>query len=259
MGTWGYGIRQNDTVGDVQSEFEEYLKTNPDVAAATEHVKKEYAELLDDEDEAPLFWQALAEMQWTYGTLDPQVLKQVRSDLKSEIQFDLWRAESEADYRKRKSAVEKFITKIEQPRPKPKKMPKVVLRKPLFAAGDCLAIRLSNGQYGAALVTAADDSNPGYGENTVVTLDYLSDKKPTTGDFRRRDWLRLTHHTWDGEINVLRYLALEFSNAKKRIEVVDTIPILKTDPTDSNSIGGWDGVGIQILLQRAWEKEQRGK
>jgi hypothetical protein len=44
-----------------------------------------------------------------------------------------------------------------------------------------LSIRLSNGQYAAALVLAADHSNVEYGVNLIGVLDYLSLEKPTIG------------------------------------------------------------------------------
>ncbi|QDT48204.1 hypothetical protein Pan258_22440 [Symmachiella dynata] len=251
MGFWGHGVQQNDTVSDVEIAFEAFLKKDPDVAAATEHVKKQYATAIDDEDEAPLIWQALANMQWTYGILDPQVLEKVRADLKSGIELESWRAESEADYQKRKAATEKFIAKLETPRPKPKKMPKVVLRKPKFAAGDCLSVKHLNGQFGAVFVTVANDSNPEDGYNLVVVLDYLSNTRPTLDVFKVRKWLK--RDTPDGQGNsayVLAYDQEGYHQAKQRLEIVGNLPVEELDPKRTASGASWITVGDEILRDR---------
>jgi hypothetical protein len=42
------------------------------------------------------------------------------------------------------------------PNPRPKKSQRTISRPPNFEAGDCLSVRLSNGQFAAAIVLVAD-------------------------------------------------------------------------------------------------------
>jgi len=78
MGAWGTGVRQDDFVLDVAGEFEDHLKDGNSLGDATAFVRRKFSDALDDEDEGPLFWLALADMQWKYGDLDPSVLLRVQ-------------------------------------------------------------------------------------------------------------------------------------------------------------------------------------
>ena len=248
MGAWGYGIRQDDFVLDVIGAFEDLLKAGQSVAGAAAAVKAKFASSIDDTDDGPLLWLALADMQWTYGRLDPHVLDRVRQDLDSGRSLDPWR-ENQRGLLRRRAALEKFIRKIAAPNPRPKKPPRPVVRPPNFQPGDCLSIRLSNGQYGAALVLAADHSIPEYGKNLVGLLDYLSPEKPTIEAFRRRNWLVPDHGAWNGKIALAWYQPIGFRAAKGRLQIVGHIEILKSDPDDSNIYCGWKGIGEQAIPQ----------
>lgn len=252
MGAWGTGIRQDDVVLDVVGTFEDHLKAGRSVAEATAAVKAQCAGSLSDADEGPLIWIAIAEVQWTYGQLDPQVLKHVQDDFASERGLDLWREDARVLSR-RIAVLEKFIARISAPNPRPKKGAKTVVRAPKFQAGDCLSIRLANGQYGAALVLAADHSEVENGRNLVVVLDYLATEKPGLDVFRARNWLICTHHHWQNHVELAWYLPVGFRKAKDRIEVVGQIQILASDPNDSNFYNGWGKVGEEVVLQRQWD------
>jgi len=64
---------------------------------------------------------------------------------------------------RRTAVLKRFLGKVENPNPRPKKTPRITVRAPKFQPGDCLSILLSNGQFGAALVLAVDNSNAEYG------------------------------------------------------------------------------------------------
>lgn len=259
MGAWGHGIRQDDFVCDVIGAFEELLKAGTSVAHATEAVKATFAAARKDADDGPLFWIALAEVQWTYGDLEPQVLKRVKEDFDSGRALTLW-ADDRRGLARRRAALEKFIGKIAAPNPRPKKPPKVVIRAPKFRPGDCLSIQLANGQYAAALVLTADHANVEYGKNLIGVLDYLSPEKPTLAIFRKRHWL-VTHHSWNDiksqRMELAWYVAARFRAVKDRLEIVGQIEILDSDPKDSNIYcSNWAGLGEQVIQQR--ERDAKG-
>src|SRR5262249_18820413 len=158
--------------------------------------KSKFAAEIKDTDDGPLFWIALADAQWTYGGLEPQVRKHVQEDFDSGRSLDRW-TDDQRGLSRRRAALATFLSKIAEPNPRPKKPPKVIVRAPKFRPGDCLSIRLSNGQHAAALVLAADHSNVEYGKNLIGVLDYLSHDKPTIDVFRKRKWLVWTHHSWN--------------------------------------------------------------
>lgn len=93
MGTWGSGLYQNDMSDDIKECFIDKCKRGHTIEEATEISIKEYAEELQDEDDAPNFWFALADIQWKYGKLLPKVKENALyhiEELKKEIynEFD---------------------------------------------------------------------------------------------------------------------------------------------------------------------------
>jgi hypothetical protein len=258
MGTWGYGIRQNDFVCDVIGAFEELLKAGKSVADATKSVRSKFANAVGDPDDGPLFWIALADVLWAYGELNPQVLTHVKEDFDSGRSLSQWR-EDPRGLRGRTAALEKFITKIAARNPRPKKPPKVVIRAPKLRPGDCLSMLLSNGQYGAALVVASDHSNVEHGKNLVGVLDYLSPRKPSMDVFHKRKWLIRTHHDWNKQMDLAWYLGVGFRAARDRLEIIGQVEILESDPKDSNSYCGWAGIGEQVIMQRDWKTDLRSR
>lgn len=254
MGAWGHGIRQDDFVCDVIGVFDDLLKAGKSVAEATGAIKSKFASEITDADDGPLFWIALADAQWTYGGLEAEVLLRVQDDFDAGRGLGRW-TEDERVLARRRAAIVKFISKISDRNPRPKKPPKVVVRAPKFARGDCLSIRLASGQYAAALVLVADHSNVECGENLIVVLDYLAPEKPTIQVFCNRKWLIRTHHNWKNAIDLAWYQALGFRPVKDRIEIVGQIEILDSDPKESSWYCGWAGIGEHALLQREWDAD----
>jgi len=245
MGAWGYGIRQDDFVLDVVGIFEDLLKAGHSVPDATKTVKARFAAETNDSDDGPLLWLALADVQWTYGELESEVLSRVQGDFDSGRSLDAWREDTRGLLRRR-AALEKFISRIAVPNPRAKKPPKVVVRAPKFQPGDCLSIRVANSRYTAALVLSADHSTAEYGKNLVGVLDYLSPQKPPLEVFRTRKWLVRTRPGWSNAMDVAWYLPMGFRTAKDRLEVVGHVEILDSDPKDSNRYQGWRGIGEQV-------------
>ena len=253
MSSWGTGIKQDDLVRDVIACFNERLKDGDTLEEATRAVLGQYSEVLEDQDEGPRVWIAIAEAQWTYGELAKGILDRVKHDFEHGVGLDLWKEASEESLRERRQEIKHFIEKISVPNPKPKKRPKRVSRAPRFAAGDCLAIKLANGQYGAGLVLAADHSDPEYGKNLIAVLDYMSRDRPSPKVFKKRRWLKLTHHQWKGKLDLSWYLPVHFTKEKDRFEIVGHIKIRLTDPKQSSQYASWQSLGSGVVLQREWD------
>jgi hypothetical protein len=253
VGTWGFGVEQDDFVRDVIGEFDDVLKRGGSIDSASDIVLKRFADAVGDSDDGPLLWLALAQAQWTYGEASPAVLSRVTSDLDSGAGLDRWADESPAVLDKRLQRLHSFVDKVQRPNPKPRRFPKLIVRKPIFRAGDCLAIDLGEGRYGAALILVADESEPEYGMNLVATLDYLDTQPPDIDVFRRRPWLRLTHHNYGDELDVVWYQAQGFRAVRDRFTLVASVPIEPGDPKDANVYHSWRFLGNQVLFQREWD------
>ncbi|MFC4104248.1 hypothetical protein [Paenibacillus xanthanilyticus] len=183
MGTWGEGIAQDDVVLDVIGTYQQILKYTQDIAEATRICLENYRDVLEDEDEGPLVWLGIAKAQWSYGKVDESIIAQIEQDLEQENGLDSWKDVSEKALLKRKQALQTFLEQCRQPNPKVKKIPKLVIRKPLFQDGDCLSLQLSETKYGAAVVIETDEKDPEYGKNAVVALEYFGSEPPSAAIF----------------------------------------------------------------------------
>lgn len=72
MGTSGTALYEDDTAHDVRHEDLELL-ANGSPADATQTIVASWAGALNDTDEGPVFWLALADTQWQHGCLSEEV------------------------------------------------------------------------------------------------------------------------------------------------------------------------------------------
>jgi hypothetical protein len=240
MGSWGYGVRHDDFVCDVIGEIEDALKSGKTIAEATAAVTSRSSGAIEDTDSDPLFWIAVADVQWAYGALDPAVLQRVRNDFATGRSLLAWE-EDRRGLERRRSVLEKFIRKLEVPKARPARA-RTIVRAPKFEPGECLSIHRVNGEYGAAIVLAADHSTPEYGKNLVGVLDYGSRTSPTMEVFVTRQWRALSHHGAGDRLSVGWYYPTGFRKVKDRIAIVGRVEILDSDPKDSTFYFGWGNI-----------------
>lgn len=73
MGTWGKRLYQNDVAQDVRDAYMEALRKGEEDDMFLQRFLQDYICFLDDVDDTPIFWCALADTQWTVGRLDDTV------------------------------------------------------------------------------------------------------------------------------------------------------------------------------------------
>jgi hypothetical protein len=261
VGAWGFNILQDDTPADVYGDYVESVNAGLTHAEILKRLTQQYREVLQDKDEAPLFWLAVARAQWDYGALEAGVLARIEGIVARGGDWSRWAEAGPKSVQRRRRALDQFLAKLRMPNPKPRRPRKGILRSPVFRAGDCIAIRLSDGEYGAAIVTACppEESRPGadtYGINVVAQLRYKSPEKPTPEVFERREWLRVNHHGWRDEPNVVNVMSLRFRGVRGQFEVVGSTRIRAEDPKTSRTYAGWD-FAEQMVFQARWEAGDR--
>ncbi|MGC4032598.1 MAG: hypothetical protein QM754_12865 [Tepidisphaeraceae bacterium] len=253
MGAWGVNILEEDNAADVYGEYIERFNAGE----AHEAIVAALLEAMPDEDERVSTWLGLAKAQWDCGALAEATANEVRRIVETGDDLDRWGEPGDKTRAARERALRTFLAKLAEPNPRPKKRRKGTIRKPIFKAGDCLAIRLSDGDFGAAIVTAEppEAPRPGadtYGINVVILLNYKSPEKPTPEVFERRQILKLTHHSWKDKLQVTRVMAIRFKAVRDRFEVICRTAIRPNDPTQSNSFSGWE-FAEQVVLQHRWD------
>ena len=127
MGTWGTGLYANDTTCDVRDTYIKYLQNQLDDQSAYEKITQTFSGCVNSEDEAPLFWYALAETQWKTGRLTPEVRDMALDWIAKEGGLDLWK-DTPGKGAGWKKTLGKLKEKLESPVPKRKNIrkPKVI-------------------------------------------------------------------------------------------------------------------------------------
>ena len=143
MGAWGTGLYQDDTTCDVKEEYLNLLKIGTEPEEAMEEMIINWEDCIEDVEEGPLFWFALAETQWRYGLLDEKVKEIALQYIEEGIDLERWE-EDQKLYTKRKAELEKLKEKLESEQPKGKKIPKLHLIKRIFNTGDIILYQIQN-------------------------------------------------------------------------------------------------------------------
>ena len=252
MGIWGVGILADDDAADVNQYYTDRYDSGQNHQAIRLAIEQRFAEEFQDEDTGPIVTMALAYSQWECGYRDPEILTKVSHIVHSGINLERW--ENTAEYEARAEALRQFLAQLEAGNPKPRKRNKSRKPKAIFRAGECLAIRLSDGEYGAALVLAEVYRKTG-GANLIGLLAYKAILKPSHEVFEGRKWLLLNHHKYEDDLAAHWCFPEDFPNDGS-YESVGHSDIRDTDPTNVTQIGGWV-FGRELERQLRWEAGER--
>ena len=146
MGCWGTSLYSNDTACDIRGDYVDLLKRGNTNEAATQTLIENNRDVLTDEEEAPLFWFALADTQWNYGRLLPQVKEQALHYLENR-EAELQRWEDSGDARLTAAwnhTLDTLQEKLNKPQPPEKKVYRYRLYQDKWALGDVFAYRFTS-------------------------------------------------------------------------------------------------------------------
>jgi len=144
MGAWGPGLYQDDVAEDVKTDYVNLLKIGKTNQEATDKMIKDNQMIINDFDEGPIFWFALADTQWKFGRLLPNVKDNALMYLKKEDDLKKWETENRASYKYRKKVLEELIQRLNSPMPALKKISLYKYFKCSWNVGDTYAFRLES-------------------------------------------------------------------------------------------------------------------
>lgn len=144
MGAWGPGLFQDDVAEDVRDGYRELVGDGLPGPAATDELMRRMADAIEDADDGPVFWIALAATQWKLGRLEDRVRNRALAAIRAGGDLARWEHVAE---RRRRSQV---LSKLEQdllspPRPVSKVPAKLRTTTPL-RRGDVASYRLTDGR-----------------------------------------------------------------------------------------------------------------
>jgi hypothetical protein len=259
MGAWGTGILSDDTVRDVIGDYLDLFNRGNSPESIRQKIVEKYAGSVRDADEGPLIWFGIAKAQWDCSHLEQFVLSKIREIVEDGLGLARWAEQGERQLERRKTALKQFLIKLETPNPRARKPRKAIKRKPKFQPGDCIAVRLRDGDWGAILVLqgepeSVDPFEETYGKNLIINLRYKNPEMPSLEVFEKREWLYWNHHNWKNHLNLYYVMALGFRQVKDRIVHIGTIPLRSTDPQTSKSYSPWSNIVETMYTQDRWDR-----
>lgn len=223
MRAWGTGIKDNDTSSDIYDDFFDFYNEGQKPADISKKLIANNQELIRERFDSNNFWLTLALAQWETKSLDSEIFQRVKIIVESGQDIQVWK-ELDADddtLKKRQRDLEKFLLKISVEKVKPKG--KERSKRPVFLKGDCLVFKLDNGNYGGAIVLAADTK---YGYNLVVTTRLNQPNIPTAKDFENSVLLYIKDSDLKDEPQTTWYIRNHFkTEGSHHFEIATTIKI----------------------------------
>lgn len=193
MGAWGAGLYQDDVTCDIKEDYLDRLRIGYSNEEATDEVIEYNLDYIEDEDDGPLFWFALADTQWKYGRLLPKVKKEALKHLKSGKDLERWQ-ENKRLYGKRKQVLKNLEEELNSPQPPEKKVTKLVIKKANWQVGDVLLYQIHDVEfekhkwykkYILFRVIAKTETNIGslpreysHEQNVVALYNWIGDEVP---------------------------------------------------------------------------------
>lgn len=178
MGAWGTAIFSDDTARDVRESYVDLLGdglTGPD---ATKALLDEWSGSLEDPDDAPVFWLALAATQWKCGRLETHVRQQAFNVIENGSDLARWKSRAK-DLKKRKLVLERLRLQLTSPQPPEKRIPKRFRDSNEWQVGDLVAYRLLSGRF-VILRTIGHHTDKGGTGPICELLDWRGDQIPNS-------------------------------------------------------------------------------
>jgi hypothetical protein len=119
MGVWGTAIFSDDLAADLRNDFRALIGEGMSSAQAIDRLLAEYASSLEDNEEASVFWIALAAIQWKLGRLEDRTKREALHIIESGRDLERW--ENPRHRNKRSAVLEKLRKELlseNQPEPK---------------------------------------------------------------------------------------------------------------------------------------------
>jgi hypothetical protein len=178
MGAWGTALFSDDTACDVRDSYTDLVSDGLTGPEATKTLLREWSASLNDPDESPVFWLALAATQWKCGRLESYVLQQALNVIDSGSDLAKWES-SPKDLKKRKVVLEKLRLHLSSPQPHEKRIPKRFRDTNEWRVGDLVAYRMQSGRL-VILRTIGHHSDKGGTAPIFELLDWSGEQIPTS-------------------------------------------------------------------------------
>lgn len=159
MGAWGAGVFSDDLACDIRDQFRELIGDGKSTEAATKQILVDYDDTLDDEDEGPSFWIALAATQSQCGRLMDRIGDKAVKIIDKGGDLARWKAldGNAKDLAARKAALSKLRKALLGPQRQPTKIRKAYADQTDWKVGHAISYRLKSGNFVIMRVLGIED------------------------------------------------------------------------------------------------------
>jgi hypothetical protein len=251
MGAWGTGIFSDDLACDIRAEFRELIGEGVDTAEVTRKIIAKYKETIDDPDEGPLFWLALAATQSRCGRLIADVRKRAIRVIDAGKNLETWKENGDPkDLKKRQQVLLKLRAELVGAQRQPTKIRKEFHDRTEWNVGYAISYRLLSGKLVIMRVIGLEDNKSLI--PIVELCDWIGDTVPDRKAIERlprrqtRRYFELQKagklHRQDRETD---HKFTVYSNARRhypasRLSVVAMgLRVKRTDNIGACYFGGW--------------------
>lgn len=145
MGTWGVAIFSDDLAADLREDFKNLIGDGLTATQAVDKLLIEYQSSLEDQDEQPVFWIALAATQWSLGRLEERTKREALEIIESRRDLERW--DPPATKSKRAIVLEKLRGELLSQPPEPKRVPRRIKEANDWDIGEMIAFQLNSGRW----------------------------------------------------------------------------------------------------------------
>ena len=144
MGTWGPGIFSDDFACDLRDQSRDALADGRSLSQAVADMERAYRVEVDDPDQAPVFWLALAATAWKLGRMDAALQARALAVIAAGAELHLWEG---AERAKRQKVLTALAVQLSSAQAPAVKLRKRRVAETTWQVGDVVALRLASGRW----------------------------------------------------------------------------------------------------------------
>lgn len=144
MGAWGTGLYQDDIAEDIKTDYINFLKEGKTNQETYDKLIADNQITINDFEDGPVFWFALADTQWKLGRLMPYVKEQALKHLDEGTDLLKWEEWGKPFLKRRIKVLDDLKNRLMSAMPAEKKVPLFKYYKCTWNIGDAYAYRLES-------------------------------------------------------------------------------------------------------------------
>jgi hypothetical protein len=198
MGAWGTSLYANDSASDIRGDYVDKLRRGKPNEEVTQELIDSNQEIMGEVEEEPLFWFALADTQWNYGRLLPDVKEKALYFLSQNVELGRWKESGEKQANEWKNTLCKLREKLLTSPPPEKKISTYRLFRCKWQLGDVFAYQFSSeysketgtiGQYITFRKISEDVNWPGHIVPAVHVYQWIGSSIPSLDEIKNMSLL----------------------------------------------------------------------